>query len=169
MPAKVSSKEVSRETIKDAITEKIQVGTKKAPNTSSSSSSAKGKLRWPAIGATSVSSPYGKRSFGDGWHAGIDIVRPGGSSGCTVVAADAGTVTFAGWYNSGGYTVIIDHGNGLSTMYCHMQNTLKVRSGQRVSRGQAIGNIGATGYVTGPHLHFEVKVNGRNVNPALYL
>ncbi len=166
---KVASKEVSRVTIKDAVSEKIQVGTKKNQNTSSSSSSAKGKLRWPAIGATSVSSPYGKRSFGDGWHAGIDIVRPGGSLGCTVVAAEAGTVTFAGWYNSGGYTVMIDHGNGLSTMYCHMQNTLKVRSGQKVSRGQAIGNIGATGYVTGPHLHFEVKVNGKNVNPAAYL
>ncbi len=166
---KVSSKEVSRETIKEAVSEKIQVGTKKAPNVSSSTGSAKGKLRWPAIGATSISSPYGRRSFGDGWHAGIDIVRPGGSSGCTVVAAEAGTVTFAGWYNSGGYTVMIDHGNGLSTMYCHMQNTLKVRSGQRVSRGQAIGNIGATGYVTGAHLHFEVKVNGKNVNPSLYL
>lgn len=166
---KVSSKEVSRVTIKDAVTEKVQVGTKKNQNTSASTGSSKGKLRWPAIGATSVSSPYGKRSFGDGWHAGIDIVRPGGSSGCTVVAAEAGTVTFAGWYNTGGYTVMIDHGNGLTTMYCHMQNTLKVRSGQRVSRGQAIGNIGATGYVTGPHLHFEVKVNGKNVNPALYL
>lgn len=166
---KVSSKEVSRETIKEAVSEKIQVGTKKAPNVSSSTGSAKGKLRWPAIGATSISSPYGRRSFGDGWHAGIDIVRPGGSSGCTVVAAESGTVTFAGWYNSGGYTVMIDHGNGLSTMYCHMQNTLKVRSGQRVSRGQAIGNIGATGYVTGAHLHFEVKVNGKNVNPSLYL
>lgn len=166
---KVSSREVSRVTLKEAISEKIQVGTKRGSNTSGSSTSAKGKLRWPAIGATSVSSPYGKRSFGDGWHAGIDIVRPGGSSGCTVVAAEAGTVTFAGWYNSGGYTVMIDHGNGLSTMYCHMQNTIKVRSGQRVSRGQAIGNIGATGYVTGPHLHFEVKVNGKNVNPALYL
>lgn len=166
---KVSSKEVSRVTVKEAVSEKIQVGTKKNQTTSSSSSSAKGKLRWPAIGATSVSSPYGRRNFGDGWHAGIDIVRPGGSSGCTVVAAESGTVTFAGWYNSGGYTVMIDHGNGLSTMYCHMQNTLKVRSGQRVSRGQAIGNIGATGYVTGAHLHFEVKVNGRNVNPSLYL
>lgn len=165
---KVSSKEVSRVTIKEAVSEKIQVGTKKN-QTTSSTSSAKGKLRWPAIGATSVSSPYGKRNFGDGWHGGIDIVRPGGSTGCTVVAAEAGTVTFAGWYGSGGYTVMIDHGNGLSTMYCHMQNTIKVRSGQRVSRGQAIGNIGATGYVTGPHLHFEVKVNGRNVNPALYL
>jgi murein DD-endopeptidase MepM/ murein hydrolase activator NlpD len=166
---RVSSREVSRVTIKEAITEKIQVGTKKNQNTSSSSGASKGKLRWPAIGATSISSPYGKRNLGDGWHGGIDIVRPGGSSGCTVVAAEAGVVTYAGWYNSGGYTVMIDHGNGLSTMYCHMQNTLKVRSGQRVSRGQAIGNIGATGYVTGPHLHFEVKVNGRNVNPALYL
>lgn len=166
---KVSSKEVSRVTIKDAISEKIQVGTKKNQTTTGSTSSAKGKLRWPTIGANSVSSPYGRRNFGDGWHAGIDIVRPGGSMGCTVVAAESGIVTYAGWYNSGGYTVIIDHGNGLSTMYCHMQNTIKVRSGQRVSRGQAIGNIGATGYVTGPHLHFEVKVNGRNVNPALYL
>ena len=54
-------------------------------------------------------------------------------------------------------------------MYNHMQNTLKVRTGQRVSRGQAIGNIGATGYVTGAHLHFEVKVNGKNVNPMLYI
>ena len=167
--AKGMTLEKARETIKEAVSEKIQVGTKKAPNISSSTGSAKGKLRWPAIGATSISSPYGRRSFGDGWHAGIDIVRPGGSSGCTVVAAESGTVTFAGWYNSGGYTVMIDHGNGLSTMYCHMQNTLKVRSGQRVSRGQAIGNIGATGYVTGAHLHFEVKVNGKNVNPSLYL
>ncbi len=166
---RVESKEISRTTIKDAISEKIQVGTKKQNASSSSSGGAKGKLRWPTIGANQVSSPYGKRDFGDGWHGGIDIVRPGGSSGCTVVAAEAGVVTFAGWYGSGGYTVMIDHGNGLMTMYNHMQNTLKVRTGQRVSRGQAIGNIGATGYVTGAHLHFEVKVNGKNVNPALYL
>ncbi len=166
---KVSSKEISRTTLKEAVTEKIQVGTKKNPYSSGTSSSSKGKLGWPTIGAYSISSPYGGRAFGDGWHGGVDIVRPGGSSGCTVVAAEAGVVTFAGWYGSGGYTVIIDHGGGLSTMYCHMQNSLRVYSGQRVSRGQAIGKIGATGYVTGPHLHFEVKVNGRNVNPSAYL
>lgn len=166
---KVESKEVSRTTIKEAVSEKIQVGTKKQTSSSSSSGLSKGKLRWPTIGANQVSSPYGRRDFGDGWHGGIDIVRPGGSSGCTVVAAEAGVVTFAGWYGSGGYTVIIDHGKGLTTMYNHMQNTLKVKAGQRVSRGQPIGNIGATGYVTGAHLHFEVKVNGKNVNPALYL
>ncbi len=166
---KVSSKEVSRTVIKEAVSEKIQVGTKKNQSSSGSQGYTGGKLGWPTIGAYSISSAYGYRNFGDGWHAGIDIVRPGGSSGCTVVAAESGTVTFAGWYGSGGYTVIIDHGRGLTTMYCHMQNSLRVRSGQRVSRGQAIGKIGATGYVTGAHLHFEVKVNGRNVNPMNYL
>lgn len=167
---RVSSKEVSRTTIREAVDEKIQVGTKTHSYSSSGGGSyTGGRLGWPTIGAYSVSSRYGYRNFGDGWHGGIDIVRPGGSSGCTVVAAESGTVTFAGWYGSGGYTVIINHGGGLSTMYCHMQPGLKVRTGQRVSRGQAIGKIGATGYVTGAHLHFEVKVNGNNVNPAPYL
>lgn len=170
---RVSSKEVSRTTVREAVDEKIQVGTKthsyQSGGSSGGGSYTGGKLGWPTIGAYSVSSRYGYRNFGDGWHGGIDIVRPGGSSGCTVVAAESGTVTFAGWYGSGGYTVIINHGGGLTTMYCHMQPGLKVRTGQRVSRGQAIGKIGATGYVTGAHLHFEVKVNGNNVNPALYL
>lgn len=169
---RVSSKEVSRTTIREAVDEKIQVGTKTHSYSSGGGggSYTGGRLGWPTIGAYSVSSRYGYRNFGDGFHGGIDIVRPGGSSGCTVVAAESGTVTFAGWYGSGGYTVIINHGGGLSTMYCHMQaGSLKVRSGQRVSRGQAIGKIGATGYVTGAHLHFEVKVNGNNVNPAPYL
>ncbi len=167
---RVSSKEVSRKTIREAVDEKIQVGTKTHSYSSGGGGSyTGGKLGWPTIGAYSISSRYGYRNFGDGWHGGIDIVRPGGSSGCTVVAAESGTVTFAGWYGSGGYTVIINHGGGLTTMYCHMQPGLKVRTGQYVSRGQAIGKIGATGYVTGAHLHFEVKVNGNNVNPAPYL
>lgn len=171
---RVSSKEVSRTTIREAVDEKIQVGTKTHSYSSGGSSGGGsytgGKLGWPTIGAYSVSSRYGYRNFGDGWHGGIDLVRPGGSSGCPVVAAESGTVTFAGWYGSGGYTVIINHGGGLTTMYCHMQaGSLKVRSGQKVSRGQAIGKIGDTGYVTGAHLHFEVKVNGNNVNPAPYL
>lgn len=168
---RVSSKEVSRTTIREAVNEKIQVGTKVHSGSSGSGggSYTGGKLGWPTIGAYSISSRYGYRNFGDGWHGGIDIVRPGGSSGCTVVAAESGTVTFAGWYGSGGYTVIINHGNGLSTWYCHMQPGLKVYTGQRVARGQAVGKIGATGYVTGAHLHFEVKVNGNSVNPAPYL
>lgn len=166
---KVSTKEVSRKTVKEPVDEKIQVGTKKNYYNSGGGNPYGGTFAWPAIGATSVSSYYGYRSL-NGWHGGIDLVRPGGSMGCTVVAAESGVVTFAGWYGSGGNTVIIDHGNGVSTLYAHMRNgSLKVVSGQRVSRGQAIGNIGDTGYVTGPHLHFEVRVNGTKVNPAPYL
>ena len=167
---RVSTKEVSRTTISEPTDQKVQVGTKKNNYSSGAIVSGGGRLLWPTVGAYSISSGYGRRSFGDGWHAGIDIVRPGGSSGCTVVAAESGTVTYAGWYNSGGCTVMIKHANGLSTMYCHMKaGSIRVYSGQKVVRGQAIGQIGATGYVTGAHLHFEVKVNGRNVNPMNYL
>ncbi len=166
---KVSTKEVSRKTVKEPVDEKIQVGTKKNYYNSGGGNPYGGTLAWPAVGATSVSSGYGYRSL-NGWHGGIDLVRPGGSMGCTVVAAESGVVTFAGWYGSGGNTIIIDHGNGISTLYAHMKTgSLKVVSGQRVTRGQAIGNIGDTGYVTGPHLHFEVRVNGTKVNPAPYL
>lgn len=166
---RVSSKEVSRVTVREAVDKKVQVGTKKSSYSSGAVVSGGGRLLWPAVGAYSISSGYGYRNFGDGWHGGVDIVRPGGSKGCTVVAAESGTVTFAGWYGSGGYTVMIRHSNGLSTMYCHMMPGLKVYSGQRVVRGQAVGQIGNTGYVTGAHLHFEVKVNGRNVNPLNYI
>ncbi len=167
---RVSTKEVSRTTISEPVDKKVQVGTKKNSYSSGAVVSGGGRLLWPTVGAYSISSGYGYRNFGDGWHGGIDIVRPGGSTGCTVVASEAGTVTFAGWYGSGGNTVIINHGNGLTTMYCHMKNgSLRVYSGQKVVRGQAIGQIGATGYVTGAHLHYEVKVNGRNVNPMNYL
>ena len=167
---RVSTKEVSRTTISEPVDKKVQVGTKKNSYSSGAIVSGGGRLLWPAVGAYSISSGYGYRNFGDGWHGGIDIVRPGGSTGCTVVASESGTVTYAGWYGSGGVTVIINHGGGLSTMYNHMrQGSLRVYSGQRVVRGQAVGQIGATGYVTGAHLHYEVKVNGRNVNPMNYL
>ena len=167
---KVSTKEVSRTTIREAVDEKVQVGTKK--NTGSSSSiSYGGRFVWPAGGgATHVSSYYGRRSL-NGWHGGIDIVKPGGhSTGCPVYAADSGTVKLARVYSSYGYCVIIDHGGGLQTLYAHMKpGSLRVSAGQHVSRGQQIGQIGSSGFVTGPHLHFEVRVNGSKVNPAPYL
>ena len=167
---KVSTKEVSRVTIREAVDEKVQVGTKK--NTGSSSNiSYGGRFVWPAGGgATHVSSYFGKRSL-NGWHGGIDITRPGGkSTGCPVFAADSGTVKLARVYSSYGYCVIIDHGNGLQTLYAHMKaGSLRVSAGQKVKRGQQIGEIGSTGFSTGPHLHFEVRVNGTKVNPAPYL
>ncbi len=166
----VSSKEVSRTVIKEALSEKIHVGTKKSPYANGGAVSFGGKFVWPAVGAYQVSSGYGRRNLGDGWHDGIDIVRPGGSAGCTVVAAESGTVVHSGWKNSAGYSVTIDHGNGVQTRYYHMKaGSLVVRNGQKVSRGQPIGQIGATGFVTGAHLHFEVRVNGKSINPMNYL
>lgn len=169
---RVSAKEVSRKTVRETVDEKIQVGTKNYSYGSSGGSvtSFGGRFLWPTIGANSVSSYYGKRSL-NGWHGGMDIVRPGGrSTGLTVVAAESGTVTLAKRNGAYGYCVMINHGNGIVTLYGHMQaGSLMVSAGQHVSRGQPIGRIGSTGNVTGPHLHFEVRVNGTKVNPAPYL
>ncbi len=129
---------------------------------------------WPTRGAYSISSRYGYRNPGiSGWgfHGGIDIIRYGGSSGIPVVASASGTVVtaYSGW-SGYGHTVVINHGNGITTRYAHMQpGSICVRAGQYVYQGQQIGRIGSTGNSTGPHLHFEVLVNGRKVNPLNYV
>ena len=102
---------------------------------------------------------------GTKFHEGIDIGAPKGS---TVVAAGSGTVEVAGYSPYNGNWVKIDHGNGLETLYLH-NSSLKVSSGQRVSRGQKIASSGSTGMSTGPHLHFAVKKNGSYVNPMNYM
>lgn len=166
---RVSSKEISRVTVREPVAEKIQVGTKKHSGGSGPVTNYGGQLLWPTVGANSISSYYGARSYG-GWHNGIDIVRPGGSTGVPIVAAESGKVIRASYDSISGYCVIIQHSNGLQTLYAHMKaGTMCVSVGQYVSRGQRIGNIGGTGNVTGPHLHFEVRVNGNRVNPAPYL
>ncbi|MDJ0708122.1 MAG: peptidoglycan DD-metalloendopeptidase family protein [Leptolyngbyaceae cyanobacterium MO_188.B28] len=99
------------------------------------------------------------------FHAGVDF---GASHGTTIRAADSGTVIFAGWYGGYGRSAIIDHGGGLTTLYAHTSR-LNVREGQGVQQGQSIAAVGSTGLSTGPHLHFEVRSNGRPVNPMNYL
>lgn len=99
------------------------------------------------------------------FHAGLDFAADYGSP---ILAADRGVVIFAGWYGGYGNAVIIDHGNGLTTMYAHSQE-LYVSEGQTVQRGQAIAAVGSTGLSTGPHLHFEVRKDGEPVDPAPYL
>lgn len=119
---------------------------------------------WPSTGE--ISSPYGLRWEGTDFHPGIDIAD---DFGTPIVAAASGTVVEAGW-NSGGYgnMVDIDHGNGILTRYGHAQAVV-VSAGQYVEKGQIIAYMGSTGFSTGPHLHYEVQVNGQTVNPARYL
>lgn len=98
-------------------------------------------------------------------HEGVDFSAGYGSP---VVAAAGGTVSFVGWQGGYGRMVDIRHQGGLLTRYAHL-STVNVQSGQQVERGQLIGRVGATGYTTGPHLHFEVRIDGRPVNPANHL
>jgi murein DD-endopeptidase MepM/ murein hydrolase activator NlpD len=118
-------------------------------------------LIWPLSGP--ITSPFGPR-WG-GFHPGIDIGVP---IGTPIHAAKAGTVIFAGWMGGYGNVVIIDHGGGFSTLYAH-QSRLTSSVGEQVNQGQIIGYSGNTGYTTGPHLHFETRVNGIAQNPLNYL
>jgi murein DD-endopeptidase MepM/ murein hydrolase activator NlpD len=123
-----------------------------------------GAFSWPVTGT--ITSPFGWRSnpFGGGpeFHQGLDIAAP---MGTTVTAAAAGTVIMAQWYGGYGNYILIDHGGGYSTGYGHL-SAIYVASGQAVQRGQAIGAVGSTGQSTGPHLHFEVRIAGKPVDPA---
>lgn len=166
---KTSVQEISRVTTKEAVNEKIEVGTKTRYYSSYSgigSTTKYGRMVWPCVGATVISSPYGYRSRG--FHSGVDLCRPGGTYGAMIVAADSGTVTTATYHSSYGYYIIINHGNGISTLYAHCSK-LRVSVGQHVSAGQVIAAAGSTGNSTGAHCHFEVRVNGRTVNPMSYL
>lgn len=131
-----------------------------------------GSMTWPVPGFTRVSSPFGWRtnpiSGNRELHTGVDIAGPG-INGATVVAAGAGQVVSAGWRGGYGNTIIIDHGNGVITLYAHLQaGGIFVSVGQHVRAGQRIGAVGSTGFSTGPHLHWEVRVNGEARNPLTF-
>ena len=122
---------------------------------------------WPSYTRT-ITSYYGPRTSptagASSYHRGIDI---GASYGSGALAAADGVVSYTGWFSGGGNTVIIDHGNGLSTLYMHLSG-FAVSQGSSVSAGQTVGYVGSTGISTGPHLHFAVMVGGSYVNPLGY-
>ena len=149
--------QIDEEIISNPVNEVVAIGTKAKPKTAPT-----GKFIRPYYGV--VTSRYGSR-----WgrnHNGIDY---GGRVGDPVKAADGGTVSFAGWDNGGyGKLIKINHGNGKVTYYAHL-NSINVSVGQKVAQGQLIGKVGNTGRSTGPHLHFEIRINGKPVNPSNYV
>ncbi|MEA4986734.1 MAG: peptidoglycan DD-metalloendopeptidase family protein [Anaerovorax sp.] len=128
-----------------------------------------GALAWPVPGKTRITSPFGYRTHPilkkKKLHTGIDISAGTGSK---VVASADGKVIMSGWNNSYGNVVMIDHGSGIVTVYAH-NSKLLVSTGTPVVRGQQIASSGSTGMSTGPHVHFEVRVNGAYKNPKDYL
>jgi len=153
----ISRLELDRTTVAQPVTQIEKRGTKTPPPKSPT-----GTFRAPVTGST-VTSRFGMRR--SGYHTGIDLAVP---TGTTIVAADGGVVTFAGWSGSYGKLIKITHSNGYATWYAHCSAIL-VSVGQQVGKGEPIGRVGSTGNSTGPHLHFEVRINGTAVNPAGYI
>ncbi|MFN7251998.1 MAG: peptidoglycan DD-metalloendopeptidase family protein [Anaerobacillus sp.] len=152
----ISRKIVSEEVTKEPKNHIVVKGTKVSPSRGS------GKLAWPAVGGY-ISSYQGTR-WGR-FHRGIDIARP---TNTNILAADNGTVSFAGWDGGYGNKVIVNHNNGMTTLYAHLAS-IDVNVGDSVAQGQKIGVMGKTGNSTGVHLHFEVYQDGDLKNPMDYL
>ena len=145
------------------VTAVVNKGTATAAIASRSSgvTAGTGALNWPKTGK--ITSPYGTRSRG--FHNGIDIAA---KTGDRISAAAGGKVVLASWSGGYGNCILIDHGNGMKTRYAHLSG-YNVKVGDIVTRGEQIGRAGNTGNSTGPHLHFEVIVNGKTKNPINYL
>ena len=159
----VSKQVVEEKVTKQPVTQVVSKGPSRVTVASSVSrgSGAISGIAWPIRG--SINSYYGSR-WGN-FHTGIDI---GGDTGEPYSAAASGTIVEAGWGGGYGNMILIDHGNGVSTRYAHSSRLL-VSVSQHVSQGQTIGMVGTTGHSTGPHLHFEIILNGDTVNPLSYL
>ncbi len=126
-----------------------------------------GQLMYPTIGP--VTSNFGWRTHPilgtERFHSGIDF---GADYGSLIYASEQGRVIYADWYGGYGNAVIVDHGNGMTTLYAHCSD-LYVKDGDIVAKGQPIASVGSTGFSTGPHLHFELRANGEPIDPAAYL
>ena len=155
----VEKHEIASNIVKKPVERVVNRGTRVI--VASRGSGEAGKMGWPVSGR--ITSGYGNRS--GSFHSGIDIAA---SHGTSIRAAAAGVVTFSGWSGNYGNMIDIDHGNGVVTRYAHNSANL-VQVGQQVSAGEVIGRVGSTGRSTGPHVHFEVRVNGATRNPVNFL
>ncbi len=165
--AKASSSASSSSSYNSSSTESSYRGS--SSNTVYSSDGKHYQYPVPAYAGYQPNSGYGYRgspiSGTQEFHTGVDLKA---TLNTDIVAAESGTVIYAGWRGGYGKTVIVDHGNGYSTLYAH-NNEIKCSVGQQVSRGQVIAGAGTTGYSTGVHSHFEVRINGSHTNPTGYI
>ena len=165
---KAAEKEKQAQQVKTASSTKKSSSEVSSSSSSTSSTTTTNSGGWARPAGGPITSEFGYRIHPilgyNRLHAGTDI-----GGGGPITAAKAGTVTVAGYHNSYGNYVKIDHGNGISTLYAHMKSDLRVSAGQSVSQGQQIGTMGTTGSSTGVHLHFEVHKNGTPVNPRNYV
>ncbi len=149
--------QVAEKVTRQPVTQVVARGTANVPSLGS------GRFGWPLPSGTgTITSPFGWR-----WgrmHNGVDIAA---ATGTSIRASDSGVVSFSGYRSSYGNLVIIEHGNGYSTYYAHNSKNL-VSQGQQVSKGQTIALLGRTGYATGPHVHFEIRYNGKPLDPMKF-
>ncbi|MDR1323677.1 MAG: peptidoglycan DD-metalloendopeptidase family protein, partial [Candidatus Margulisbacteria bacterium] len=140
---------------------------KKILRSSPSEARGTGKYIWPLKGI--LTSQYGRRFHPvfKVWrtHSGMDIAAP---TGTPIKAADSGVVILSEWYGGYGRAIVVDHGKGFATLYGHLSKQ-NVKEGDRVNKGQVIGLVGSSGVATGPHLHFEIRINGETTDPQPYL
>ena len=149
----------------EALDAQLQAMLAQIANQNSSQVTAAGEYMWPLPAGGYISCYFGDTDPGGRPHYAMDIAI---SAGTPIYASNDGSVVTATWHSSYGNYIVLDHGNGKSTLYAHCSG-LAVSSGQSVSKGQVIGYVGSTGYSTGNHLHFEFRVNGQKVNPANYV
>jgi len=126
-----------------------------------------GRFNWPIKGRITCNFGFRRHPIwgGRSLHTGVDIAAPYGKP---IACADSGEVIYSGWWDGYGKAVVIDHGRGYTTIYGHMSR-IYTEEGQKVEKGQAIGLVGSTGFSTGPHLHFEIRYNGKPIDPLPYL
>ena len=149
----------------EALDAQLQAMLAQIANQNSSQVTAEGEFMWPLPSGGYISCYFGDYDPGGRPHYAMDIAI---AAGTPIYASNDGTVVTATWHSSYGNYVVIDHGEGRSTLYAHCSG-LAVSAGQSVSKGQVIGYVGSTGYSTGNHLHFEFRINGQKVNPANYV
>ena len=164
----ISTLEKEQKEIQAAINKAIEEASKPQTDSNKNVIQGSGRFSWPVPGYYTISSKFGKR-----WgrnHNGIDVASSNGTVyGAKIVAADSGTVILSKYYSGYGYCVIVSHGNGYTTLYAHMKAQSALRVGDAVTKGSTIiGYVGASGNVTGPHLHFEIAYNGVCQNPMNY-